>query len=282
MKIIDSYPLALTSFENSGFSFERWKGYIDSALPGIYQILVEDVKGALRGGEISEDSYLSALNGAAQNKERLEAAHESFLKVTDGLENIIFERFGKSLDVVVAFYLGLCNGAGWVTEYRGKTAILLGMEKISELNWCGVDDMRGLICHELGHVYQKQYGTLHRSFDNDEDSFLWQLFTEGVAMCFEQAVVGDPEYYHQNKNGWKSWCDDNFERIKRDFAKDLKTMSSAARRYFGDWVDYNGRGDVGYYLGARFVRYILSEYDFDEIVCFDIAKVKEMFDRFEG
>ena len=142
--------------------------------------------------------------------------------------------------------------------------------------------MNGLICHELGHVYQKQYGTLKREFDNFEDSFLWQLFTEGVAMCFEQTVVGDAEYYHQDKNGWKAWCDGHFEQIRSDFARDLKTMSQADQRYFGDWVSYNGRGDVGYYLGCRFVRYILSDYGFDEIICFDIAKVKELFERFKS
>ena len=280
MEIIDAYTCALTSYDDSGFSFERWKKYIESALPGLLPKLVSDVKSALGGGA-SEDDYLSVLNNAAQNHEQLKAAHDSFLKATKDLEHIIYERFGKSLDVTVAFYLGLCNGAGWVTEYRGKTAILLGMEKISELNWCGIDDMRGLIYHELGHVYQKQYGTLNRDFDKNEDSFLWQLFTEGVAMCFEQIIVGDAEYYHQDKNGWKSWCDDHYEQIKSDFAEDLKTMSFANQRYFGDWVNYNGHGDVGYYLGGRFVRYILSIYEFDEIICFDIAKVKEMFEQFK-
>lgn len=99
-------------------------------------------------------------------------------------------------------------------------------------------------------------------------------------MCFEQIIVGCHEFYHQDKNGWKLWCDNHFEQIKSDFAKDLKTMSFADQRYFGDWVKYNGHGDVGYYLGCRFVRYILSNYDFDEIICFDIAKVKELFEKF--
>lgn len=57
-------------------------------------------------------------------------------------------------------------------------------------------------------------------------------------------------------------------------------MSFANQRYFGDWVSYNGHGDVGYYLGCRFVRYILLSCEFDEIICFDIAKVKELFECF--
>lgn len=54
----------------------------------------------------------------------------------------------------VALYLGFCNGAGWVTDIDAKTVVLLGIEKIIELDWVSVDDMRGLVYHELGHVYQ--------------------------------------------------------------------------------------------------------------------------------
>ena len=37
------------------------------------------------------------------------------------------------------------------------------LEKIMELGWCDTDAMIGLIVHELGHVYQSQFGVLHRS-----------------------------------------------------------------------------------------------------------------------
>ena len=281
MEIIDTYTQALSSYDESGFSFVRWKKYIDSELPELFPKLAEDVKSVLSTERVSADEYLSVLNGLAKNKERLEAAHDAFVEITKGLDKTVSERFGKSLDVVVVFYLGLCNGAGWVTEYRGKTAILLGMEKIVELNWCGVSDMYALICHELGHVYQKQYGTLTRTFDNSADSFLWQLFTEGAAMCFEQIIADDPEFYHQDKNGWKAWCDEHFGQIRADFARDLATMTFADQRYFGDWVDYHGRGDVGYYLGCRFVREMLKRYEFDEVICFDIDKVRGEFEGFK-
>ena len=280
MDIIDTYSSALTSYGDNGFSFERWEKYIGSALPGLMPILVSDVKEVLQTGGFSKEDYLSVLNLVPKRSSLIETAHRSFLQVTKNMESVIYERFGKSLDVSVVFYLGLCNGAGWVTEYRGRTAILLGMEKIAELNWCSVDDMRGLVCHELGHVYQKQYGTLKREFDRDEDTLLWQLFTEGVAMCFEQIVVGDPDYFHQEKDGWKQWCDEHCRRIKRDFAEDLKTLPIAKQRYFGDWVSYIGRGDVGYYLGSRFVRYIMTIYGFDEIISFEIGQVKAMFNHF--
>ena len=99
-------------------------------------------------------------------------------------------------------------------------------------------------------------------------------------MYFEQALVGDIEYYHQDKNGWKTWCDEYFEQILRDFKSDLPTMNNQNQRYFGDWADYLGYGDVGYYLGARFVHYLLEEYDFDDLILFEIDKIYKLFNIF--
>ena len=158
--------------------------------------------------------------------------------------------------------------------------ILLGIEKMMELNWCSLDDMYGVIYHELGHVYQAQFGILKRTFDHGADTFLWQLFIEGVAMYFEQSLVGKADYYHQDKGGWKTWCDNHLEQIKADFTRDLKEMTFANQRYFGDWAVYNGHHDVGYYLGCQFVRHILSVYELDEIICFDIDMVKDSYKQF--
>ena len=279
MKIIDTYPALLSSYAGSEFSFPHWKKYIDSSLPGLYPKLVSDVKDMLSCGA-SEEDCINVLNNVVQNLGQLEAAHKSFINVTNNLDQTVRNRFGKGVDVTIAFYLGLCNGAGWVTDYLGETSILLGVEKILELNWCRTADMHGLICHELGHAYQNQHGVLRRAFDDGESSFLWQLFTEGVAMCFEQAVVGDSEFFHQDRCGWKAWCDANFKQIKADFARDLRTMTPANQRYFGDWTDYFGRGDVGYYLGARFVQFILKTRDFDDVIGFGIDEVREWFGRF--
>ncbi|MCM1254286.1 MAG: hypothetical protein NC321_15825 [Clostridium sp.] len=281
MNIIDTYPAILTAYSGTTFSFAKWKSYIDSALPGVFQTLVSDARKCLETDKVCwETDYLPVLNHVAYDDELRKTAHASFCKATENLEHAIYVQFCKKIDVDIIFYLGLCNGAGWVTEYHGHNAILLGIEKIMELNWCSLDDMYGLIYHELGHVYQGQYGILKRTFDNNADSFLWQLFTEGVAMYFEQSLVGNADYYHQDKNGWKTWCDNHLEQIKADFSRDMKTMTFANQRYFGDWVMYDGHCDVGYYLGCRFVRCILSMYELDEIICFDIDRVKELFQQF--
>ncbi|MCI5654784.1 MAG: hypothetical protein MR311_11035 [Lachnospiraceae bacterium] len=159
----------------------------------------------------------------------------------------------KELCLDGILYLGLCNAAGRVTMIHGRRVILLGIEKIMELNWCDINSMTGLIIHELGHVYQAQYGVMDLQTDSVADQFLWQLFTEGVAMVFEQKVMGDPEYFHQGNCEWKNWCRQNIKLIKHSFVNDLKTMTHENQRYFGDWVRFYGYGDTGYYLGTVFV-----------------------------
>lgn len=105
-------------------------------------------------------------------------------------------------------------------ELDSHPYVLLGIEKIIELGWWRDDDMIGLIYHELGHIYQMQYGTLKRSLQGG-DAFLWQLFTEGIAMHFEQRLTGNPAYFHQGKNGWAAWCEANLHSIATDFQADF-------------------------------------------------------------
>ena len=149
-----------------------------------------------------------------------------------------------------------------------------------ELKWYDINSMYGLIYHELGHVYQNQYGVLERTFEINRHQFLWQLFTEGIAMYFEQTLIGNYNYFHQDKNGWREWCDKNINQIKIDFCNDLNDMTFEIQRYFGDWIYYNQHNDVGYYLGARFVQFICSKYQFDDILSFDIELVEKNYKDF--
>lgn len=181
------------------------------------------------------------------------------------------------MDIDIVLYVGLCNGAGWVTNINDRDVILLGVEKILELNWLDEASMCGLIYHELGHSYHTQYGDFNQQSDISEQNFVWQLFTEGIAMYFEQILVNDFNYYHQDKNGWLEWCDNHFSEILADFRNDLEAMTKCNQRYFGDWVSYSGKGDVGYYLGTKFVQKLNEKYDFEELINMKIDRVYQEF-----
>ena len=281
MNILDTYGDIEALCAGGSFAMDPWSDYIRSISPSLEALLWEDVKQTLATGAVTFDKdYLPVLNGAWGDPAARAEAHRSFLALTDGLEQTIEGRFGRCPDCDIIFYLGLCNGAGWVTELDGRRVILLGLEKIVELGWTDRRAMAGLIDHELGHSYQGQFGVLKRETATPRERFLWQLFTEGIAMVFEQTLLEDPQAFHQYDNAWRVWCDRHFREIRSDFEADLDTMTFANQRYFGDWVRYRGHGDVGYYLGARLIRYAMAETAFDELICWDPDRVQALWQAF--
>lgn len=257
-----------------GFRLDRWKEYMARYVPGAAEGCLEDMEESIRAGYSWERSFLPVLNAIRNKPERLEQAILSFQRVTDRLEERVCSGFGRSPDAEIVLYLGLCSGAGWVTEFGGRTVILLGIEKIIELGWCGTDDMNALILHELGHVFHRQFGVFPAEPDRSGDRFLLQLFSEGIAMVFEQDLLGDEEYFTQGDDGWKNWCRSNLNRIAQEFDRDLSAMTRKDQRYFGDWVRFEGRPDVGYYLGARFVRFLMRRYSLEGLITFGMPEIR--------
>ena len=280
IKTLDASVQIPSLFLDGVFQYSQWTAYIESVCPNPVHIFTDDVKKCLDSGLYTfEKDFLPILNAVPGNP-KLDVLRESFAAVVEGLDQRVSACFGRTLDADVILYLGLCNGAGWVTRVNGRDVILLGVEKILELGWYGVDDMHGLIYHELGHVYQAQYGVLEREPASSAENFVWQLFTEGIAMYFEQALVGNPHYYHQDKNGWLAWCERHFPQILSDFHADLSSMTPSSQRSFGDWCSYHGWGDTGYYLGARFVRHLTETHPFDTLLGLEIQPVFDLYKEF--
>jgi len=267
-------------YENGEFQMSRWNRYMDAILPGHKETFIRDMDETIQSGEFTFNrDILPKLNDVFSGAGKRNEAIASFEEATRNLEERIAHIFGRAPDADIILYLGLCNGAGWALELGGKPYIMLGIEKIMELDWCDRKSMYALIYHELGHIYHRQYGILPENCSG-EDKYLWQLFSEGIAMLFEQKLVMDENFFHQDIEGWFQWCEENRKSIKRDFNKDLPVMSHGTQRYFGDWVRYKGRGDVGYYLGSRFAQWINQSCSFDEMICFDMLKIKGEWEKY--
>ncbi len=266
INIVDTYQKIDSLFENGVFRFDKWELYINAIFADSATIFINDMNDGLNTGDYSYEADILPILNAVYEHSDLEALHASFCTVTKDLNKKVLNCFGHELDIDIVLYVGFCNAAGWVTNINGRETILLGIEKILELHWHDEDSMRGLIYHELGHAYHKRYGNFAHPDNQESQYFVWQLFTEGVAMCFEQALVGDDHYYHQNKDGWLDWCDIHYQQIVADFDKDLLNMNRSNQRYFGDWANYYNKGDVGYYIGARFVQFLCDQYPFEQII----------------
>ena len=149
MKITDTSEEIFSAYKDGHFDLDLWESYMDRCVPGAKDICLSDMRSCIDTGYSWEKDLLPVLENVISSQDKLSEAVASFRQVTSDLEMKILSRFGRSVDVDVVLYLGLCNGAGWVTEVNGKTSVLLGIEKILELSWCDTDHMNGLILHEL-------------------------------------------------------------------------------------------------------------------------------------
>lgn len=263
------------------FDLACWEQTLQAADPDLAALCLADMQADIKAGLIRfEEHLLPVLQAAYAAPDICAHAIASFEAVTSGLEQRIRQAVGCPVEADIILYPGLCNAAGWVTQLRSQDVILLGMEKIVELRWQDMDAMHGLILHELGHVYQRQQGILEQDFSTARERYLWQLYTEGVAMHFEQLLIGEPDYFHQDHDGWANWCRDHLPTLARDFFADLDAMRPDNQRYFGDWVSYRGRGDTGYYLGAKFVDFICQDRPFSSILNLEIAAVENLYQSF--
>ena len=134
MRIIDTTDRMAPVFASGPFQLEEWETYIEAAVPGAKELCLEDLQECMDAGCSWDGDYLPVLNAVMRDPAKQAEAITTFHKLTDGLDAVITDRFGRSVDADLILYLGLCNGAGWVTTVRGRATILFGIEKIMELN----------------------------------------------------------------------------------------------------------------------------------------------------
>lgn len=209
MKIVNTYNDIISFFSGETFSLDLWKIYASLISSELVTKCTDDAK------EYDfQKSVYPVITDALGNREKLVTIDRSFKAVTDNLCKSVSALFNGDPNVDIVLYLGLCNGAGWATTLDGRDAVLLGIEKIAELNWCDIPSMQTLIYHEMGHIWHKTYGNLYFPVDSNGEKSLLQLYQEGVAMVCEQTLCGDENFYHQNINGWLDWCCENENSLK--------------------------------------------------------------------
>ena len=261
-------------FQNKTFDLLTWRCYASNISP----VLSEKVENDANAYDLNEQ-VIPVINTALQSIEKLEETHNSFISVTNRLDEKFTELFGFELDADIILYLGLCNGAGWATNLNGRKVVLLGIEKIIELNWCDEDSMLTLIYHELGHIWHSIAGNLYYTTDKKNEKSLWQLYQEGVAMYCEQLLCNNFNHYHQDKNGWLDWCLENEVSIKTEYLRRMNNFEST-QDFFGDWCSYMGYTDVGYFLGCEFIKTLAIKYSLKEIANLDIKVIASEFENF--
>lgn len=274
LKIIDTYNKIFKSYEKGVFNKALWDNYAASAFPGLKEKIEQDFS---RLADY-KDKIFEVLNDLQKNIELAKKAHQSFVNATKNLSNEINNKFNVDLDVTIILYLGLGNAAGWATTINNQKVVLIGLEKVVELGWCSESDMKALIYHELGHIYHSHFEHKNHLLNNRRKG-IYQLYSEGIAMVFEQTLCNDTDYYHQNTNDWLDWCKENENLIKTEYLKRIQNKESV-QDFFGDWRSFMDHSDVGYYLGTSFVRFLMNDYSLQEIASMKLSVVLKYFYRF--
>ncbi|MFI3283761.1 MAG: hypothetical protein R3Y57_01625 [Erysipelotrichaceae bacterium] len=274
MRIINTIESISDCFVDGQFKMSAWDKYVEENHLNIKEICKEDIK-----NYNFDNDVLPVLNNVIKSKEKLTVLHNSFSACVDVLSNELSQLFAEEIDLDIILYLGLCNGAGWATTIDDRNVILLGIEKIIELDWQDEVMMKSLIFHEIGHIWHNVCGNLNLQGSTQDDQSLVQLYQEGVAMRCEQLLIKNENFYHQDKNDWLTWCNSNFSSIKQEYQRRIQN-SESTQDFFGDWCNYKGYSDVGYYLGCRFIKFSENHYTLSEIINLNIVEVKKLFDLF--
>lgn len=105
------------------FSISEWKECINDLVDSDENIFISDMNEMINLDHYSFDKeFLPILNNALRNEDKINDLVKIFYDVT--LEKL-YNDFGKSVDVTIVLYLGLCNGAGWAVSLSNKQYILL-------------------------------------------------------------------------------------------------------------------------------------------------------------
>ncbi len=272
MNIINTCDKIKALFSN-GFDMSVWRKYAGEISKELPSKCENDAK------EYDFNKSVLPVLETALNEEKINFVSRNFQIVIDTLNENLSKLFDKEPDINIILYLGLCNGAGWATTLDGKNTVLLGIEKIIELNWGDEANMRALILHEIGHLWHKMNGKLYIPDFTKRRKAIQQLYQEGVAMVCEHILCGDDDFYHQDKDGWLEWCRKNEAEIKKEYLRRIEAKISV-QDFFGDWCSYNGYSDVGYYLGCRFVEYLMKSHSLKEIAVMNYKKLNQSFTEY--
>ncbi len=268
MRIIDTFNEINQCYPDGIFNMDCWDAYSKIISPGFSKKIKDDIVDY----DFDNDVF-PILQALIKSKDEFVIAHNSFCEATKGLTEKVYDKLGTEIDVLVVFYLGLCNGAGWATMVEGKQAILLGVEKIVELSWHDINNMQALIYHELGHIWHSSVRNVITDCNNLKSKSLWQLYSEGIAMYVENILCDKENFYHQDKDGWLDWCNNNQQSLYQEYIRRIDNNESV-QQFFGDWSNYEGKSDVGYYLGYELVKTLSKKCTLNQLANLSLSEIE--------
>jgi hypothetical protein len=276
MTVIDTFDAAQLYLKTccSGSAEEalaEWERYI-SAWPALRELCQGEY-----GDNWREVFFSHVFPRLCLSIEKMKAAHDNLLAVLPSVTERGANFFGRVAEVNIVVYIGLGNGAGWVTDYEGVPAILFGLENIADLDWTDVASLQYLVAHEICHVaHQALRGKREWSGllqGTAEDGSL-RLYLEGFAERYQELVLGYPAFNRYGAS-WPAWCKENHIRLCGLYRERIDA-GEAVSEFYGNWNHIGGKSDAGYYLGREFVLYLEGlKLDIQQIASLPREKVRQ-------
>jgi hypothetical protein len=198
----------------------------------------------------------------------MRTAHDNLRDACGPLYTRAEEALGFQSDAVFVIHVGIGCGAGWVTTYQNKPAILYGLENIVECGWSEPQALTGLVAHEVGHLAHFHWRA-QRAVPLGSGP-LWQIYEEGFAQRCEHLVLG-ADTWHMNEgreDDWLTWCQGHGQWLATEFLRTVDEGGSV-HRFFGSWLDIQGYSQTGYYLGHELIRELESSMELSGVALLD-------------
>lgn len=270
--IVDTYPsFVLALCENPSKSpLATWEEFYSKKFPKIYELQIGNYGKNWRN--FAEKYVFSKFTSWFPKTSRV---WRNLLSVIPYAYREFVKFWRNRLDVVFVVYVGIGCGAGWATEYRGRRAVLLGLENIVDLNWCSLEDLRGLIIHELAHlIHMALRGLSAREFEELESDPLFLLYSEGYATYIEEELTGKGLARIASDNSWLNWCKRHLGFLSREYLSRTES-GKPVNDFYGSWLSIEGKSQTGYYLGYEFIKYLARKTSLRSIAVLNVKKIKD-------
>lgn len=274
--LIDTYPFLrgkLSGDRSIDELISIWEKYM-SRFPDLFKLQVESYgESGADWREIAKEVVFTKLT------DNLLFIEEAWLNLREAIPRA-YAKFtgywGTSLEVIFVVYVGIGCGAGWATEYQGRYAVLLGLESIAELRWHEMDDLEGLISHELAHIaHMLARGLRPKEFEKLEEDPLFLLYSEGFAMRCEHIVLGCEKWRVATDEKWLEQCKKQVSKLSSEYLRRVKAHEPV-NEFFGHWLQVRGLSQTGYFLGHELVKSLEAGMDLKDAAKLPVEKVRKL------
>lgn len=250
--------------------FDNWMSFMEHH-KDIKTMCIEGYN--VEGFDYREIALTKVFTITHDNFTEMEKCYHRILNILETIEPKLNELFDiGETEIELILYHGLGNAAG-IAEYVGDHfVIMLGLEKITELEWTSKEKLTDLIVHEYSHIAHQiiRKGSL-APFPNDKyKREIFHMYIEGFATYCEDLTNGRMK----TKKEWYQACLELEPYLKYIFHHNLSREGERNIALFGDWDRINGLAETGYFMGYRVIKELLETYSLEEVMTLEYKTIE--------